>query len=134
LISQLAPLGNIYYVCTPTPLQHALSRVLLAYPDYYETLRTDFARKRAVLGGALERSGFKVYPSRSSFYAWARIPDRFNDAGELNEFLIREAGVAGVPGSAFMEELEQDVYMRLCFAREDKMLEAAAARIEAALA
>jgi len=133
LIGKLAPLGNVYYVCTPTPLQHALSRVLLAYPGYYDQLREDFARKRGVLCGALERSGFSVYPSRSSFYAWARIPQRFGDASELNEFLIREVGVAGVPGSAFMDEPEQDIYMRLCFAREDKMLEAAAARIEAAL-
>lgn len=134
LIGKLAPLGNIYYVCTPTPLQHALSRVLLSFPDYYEKLRADFARKRTILCGALERSGFNVYPSRSSFYTWAQIPDRFHDASELNEFLIREAGVAGVPGSAFMDEPETDVYMRLCFAREDKMLEEAAARIEAALA
>jgi aminotransferase len=134
LIGKLAPLGNIYYVCTPTPLQHALSRVLLAHPGYYDQLRADFAGKRSVLGRALERSGFQVYPSRSSFYAWARIPERFQDASELNEFLIREAGAAGVPGSAFMDEPEKDVYMRLCFAREDKMLESAAARIEKALA
>lgn len=53
---------------------------------------------------------------------------------ELNEFLIREAGVAGVPGSAFMDEPERDVFMRLCFAREDAMLELAAERIVRALA
>ncbi|HWO02616.1 MAG TPA: pyridoxal phosphate-dependent aminotransferase [Blastocatellia bacterium] len=134
LVSKLAILGNIYYVCTPTPLQHALSRVLLAHPGYYDDLRVAFARKASVLCGALTRSGFEVYPSRSSFYAWARIPERFKDATELNEFLIREAGVAGVPGSAFMDEPDTDLYMRLCFAREDKMLEAAAARIEKALA
>jgi aspartate/methionine/tyrosine aminotransferase len=52
----------------------------------------------------------------------------------LNEFLIREAGVAGVPGSAFMDEPESDVFMRLCFAREDKMLEQAIDRIVGALA
>jgi len=134
LVGKLAQLGNIYYVCTPTPLQHALARVLLAEPDYYDRLRTDFVRKRGIIAGALERAGFQIYPSRSSFYAWVRIPDRFEDATELNEFLIREAGVAGVPGSAFMDEPERDVYMRLCFAREDAMLESAAHRIVQALA
>jgi aminotransferase len=134
LVGKLAQLGNIYYVCTPTPLQHALARVLLADPDYYERLRVDFARKRKTIDDALEQAGFQVYPSRSSFYAWARIPDRFEDATQLNEFLIREAGVAGVPGSAFMDEPERDLYMRLCFAREDAMLEAAARRIVSALA
>jgi aminotransferase len=134
LVGKLAQLGNIYYVCTPTPLQHALARVLLADPGYYDRLRADFARKRKTINNALDQAGFQVYPSRSSFYAWARIPDRFEDATQLNEFLIREAGVAGVPGSAFMDEPERDLYMRLCFAREDAMLEAAAGRIVSALA
>ena len=134
LVGKLAQLGNIYYVCTPTPLQHALSRVLLRDPGYYDQLRVDFARKRRIIGSALELAGFHIYPSRSSFYAWVRIPERFQDAGELNEFLIREAGVAGVPGSAFMDDPEQDVFMRLCFAREDAMLEQAAERLVRALA
>ncbi len=132
LVGKLGPLGNLYYVCTPTPLQHALARVLVKDTGYYDRLRSDFARKRATLNAALERVGFQVYPSRSVFYTWARIPERFADAVELNDFLIR-AGVAGVPGSAFMDEPEQDVYMRWCFAREDAMLEAAAERLVKAL-
>ena len=134
LVSSLSHLGNIYYVCTPTPFQHALARVLMADPAYYDRLRIDFARKREILSAALAQTGFQIYPSRSSFYTWARIPERFQDAAELNEFLIREAGVAGVPGSAFMDEPERDVYMRLCFAREDEMLHAAAERLTNALA
>jgi aminotransferase len=133
IVGNLSPLGNVYYVCTPTPLQHALSRVLLADPGHYDGLRTDFARKREILSKALNQAGFSIYPSRSNFYAWARIPKRFDDAIDLNEFLIREAQVAGVPGSAFLDEPGQDVFMRLCFAREDEMLEAAAERITKAL-
>lgn len=133
LVSKLALLGNIYYVCTPTPLQHALARVLLADPQYYDRLRADFARKRGILKAALDRTGFQVYQSRSSFYIWTRIPERFSDSGEFNDFLMKEAGVAGVPGSAFMDSPEEDIYMRLCFAREDEMLEAAADRIISAL-
>lgn len=133
LAGKLGALGNIYYVCTPTPLQHALARVLLQDPTYYERLRADFAHKRHIMSDALNQAGFKVYPSRSSFYAWARIPERFEDATELNEFLIREAGVAGVPGGAFMDDVDRDVYMRLCFAREDSMLENACAKLVRAL-
>jgi aminotransferase len=133
LVNKLATVGNIYYVCTPTPLQHALSRVLVAEPDYYSRLRTDFGRKREVMCSALDRAGFKVYPSRSSFYAWARIPAGFQSAMELNQYLIAEAGVAAVPGSAFLEEPEPDVFMRLCFAREDAMLESACERLVDAL-
>jgi aspartate/methionine/tyrosine aminotransferase len=117
------------YATSACTRSHAASR-----PGYYDRLRTDFARKREIITGALEPAGFRINPSRSSFYAWVRIPDRFDDATELNEFLIREAGVAGVPGSAFMDEPERDVFMRLCFAREDAMLELAAERIVRALA
>ncbi|HKY06137.1 MAG TPA: pyridoxal phosphate-dependent aminotransferase, partial [Blastocatellia bacterium] len=129
LVGKLSALGNIYYVCTPTPLQHALARVLMAEPGFYEKLRSDFARKRDILRRALEQVGFSVYDSRSAFYIWARIPERFDDALGFNDFLMKEAGVAGVPGSAFMDEPEQDLFMRICFAREDSMLEAAAERI-----
>lgn len=132
LVGKMGPLGNLYYVCTPTPLQHALARVLMKDPSYYDRLREDFARKRATLNVALEQVGFQVYPSRSGFYTWARIPERFADAVELNDLLIK-AGVAGVPGSAFMDEPEQDVYMRWCFAREDAMLQGAAERLVEAL-
>ncbi|HWC76677.1 MAG TPA: pyridoxal phosphate-dependent aminotransferase [Blastocatellia bacterium] len=134
LVGKLAILGNLYYVCTPTPLQHALARVLLAHPEYYDSLRVSFAKKREILRSALEQSGFRVYPSRSAFYLWARIPERFSDASEMNEFLIRNAGVAAVPGSAFMDDPDEDVYMRVCFAREDSMLERAAENIIKALA
>lgn len=134
LVGKMAVLGNIYYVCTPTPLQHALARVLLAEPGFYDRIRTDFLRKRKILTSALEHVGFSIYPSRSNFYTWVRIPERFEDASELNDILIKEAKVAGVPGSAFMDAPEEDVYMRLCLARKDEMLEAAAERIIRALA
>ncbi|MEW6128398.1 MAG: pyridoxal phosphate-dependent aminotransferase [Acidobacteriota bacterium] len=133
LIGKIGLLGNLYYVCTPTPLQHALSRVLMADPSFYGKLRLDFGRKRKILCDALESVGFQVYNSRSAFYLWAKIPPRFNNSVELNEFLIKEAGVAAVPGSAFMDNLEEDVYMRWCFAREDAMLEEASAKIKKVL-
>jgi aminotransferase len=132
LVGKLTAAGNVLYVCTPTPLQHALARVLLKDPDYYNRLKSDFARKRKIFGDALLETGFVPYESRSSFYIWARIPDRFADASQLNEQLIREAGLAGVPGSAFMDDPERDLYMRFCIAREDRMLEAAAGRLLAA--
>ena len=134
ILSKIGQLGNIYYVCTPTPLQYALARVLLADLSYYDKLRQDFARKRGILRGALESVGFSVYDSRSAFYLWVRIPERFENAVELNEWLIKKAGVAAVPGSAFMDDPEEDVYMRWCFAREDAMLEEAAAQIVKAFA
>lgn len=134
LASRLHGPGNVFYVCAPTPLQHALSRVLMAEPSYYDAQREEFGAKRARATAALERMGFRIYPSASSFYLWARIPQGFGDAMQLNAQLLEREGVAGVPGSAFADDPSWNQWMRLCIARTDELLDGALARIERALA
>ena len=132
LIAPLNNANNVFYVCSPTPLQRALSSVLMADPKYYSDLRERFTSKRALAADALRRLGFHIYESGSSFYIWARIPDGFNDAMQLNEMLISR-GVAGVPGSAFADSEVFDNYLRFCIAREDEILQSALGKLEHAL-
>jgi aminotransferase len=134
LVSKLHGPGNVFYVCAPTPLQHALARVLMADPGYYDAQRAEFRSKRERATAVLERLGFGIYPSPSSFYLWVRIPEGYADAMELNARLLERAGVAGVPGSAFADDPAWNRWMRLCIAREDAMLDGALERIERALA
>lgn len=134
LVSRLHGPGNVFYVCAPTPLQHALSRVLMAEPSYYDAQREEFRAKRERATASLERMGFRVYPSASSFYLWVRIPQGFGDAMQLNAQLLEREGVAGVPGSAFADDPAWNQWMRLCIAREDGLLDGALSRIERALA
>jgi aminotransferase len=134
LASRLHGPGNVFYVCAPTPLQHALARVLMAEPSYYDDLRGTFSAKRERVATALESFGFFVYPSSSAFYLWARIPDRFPSAMKLNEMLLEKGKVAGVPGSAFADDPAWDRWMRFCIAREDSLLDGAVERIASALA
>lgn len=134
--SLVAPLNNpnnVFYVCSPTPLQRALAEVLMANPSYYAALRERFKAKREMAEEILTRLGFRIYDSGSAFYIWARIPEGYDDAMQLNEMLIREAGVAAVPGSAFTDRDDWDSYMRLCIAREDEVLDSAFARLQKAL-
>jgi aspartate/methionine/tyrosine aminotransferase len=77
--------------------------------------------------------GFRIYASGSAFYLWVRIPERYQDAMQLNEMLISRAGVAGVPGSAFADSDVYDSHLRLCIAREDKILRGALDKIQNAL-
>jgi aminotransferase len=134
LVSKLHGPGNVFYVCAPTPLQHALARVLMAEPAYYDAQREEFRLKRERATAVLERLGFAIYPSPSSFYLWVRIPDGYSDAMQLNARLLERAGVAGVPGNAFADGGEWNRWMRLCIAREDAMLDGALERVERALA
>ena len=133
LVSPLNKANNIFYVCSPTPLQRALSEVLMTDPRYYTQLRETFAVKRRVAVQALEQAGFEIYDSGSAFYVWTRIPEGFEDAVQLNEMLIDRAGVAGVPGSAFADSDAWNNHMRLCIAREDGVLQGALDRLQSTL-
>ncbi len=129
LIAPLNNANNVFYVCSPTPLQRALGAVLMSNPGYYEDLRQRFAGKRRFAAEVLTSAGFQIYDSGSAFYVWARIPGTFKDAMELNELLIRN-GVAGVPGNAFADSNDFDSYMRFCIAREDEILRSAFGRLQ----
>lgn len=132
----LAPVNNavnVVYVCAATPLQMALSKVLMARPNYYNELRDKFDAKRRFVSEVLTELGFKIYDSGSSFYLWTRIPEEFSDALSFNEMLMEKAGVAGVPGSAFADTDDWDSFMRICIAREDNILEGAMEKFRTAL-
>jgi aminotransferase len=129
LVAPLNNANNVFYVCSPTPLQRALSEVLMADPEYYSELRERFTLKRRVAAEALEQVGFRIYDSGSAFYLWARIPEGYQDAMQLNEILI-SAGVAGVPGSAFADSDQFNNCMRFCIAREDDILQGALDKLQ----
>ena len=132
LIAPLNNSNNVFYVCSPTPLQLALAQVLMADPNYYGALREKFVTKRRQAVDALEQAGFEIYESGSAFYIWARIPEGYGDAIDFNDMLISK-GVAGVPGGAFADSAEHDSYMRFCIAREDEILDSALTKIKDAL-
>jgi aminotransferase len=132
LVQPVNAAANVIYVCPATPLQAALSRVLMADENYYTRLRDKFDDKRRFFSEALTDLGFKLYNSGSAFYLWTRIPEAFDDALPFNEMLMQN-GVAGTPGSAFADSDKWDAYMRICIAREDSVLEGALEKIRAAL-
>ena len=133
LIAPVNKAINIIYVCAATPLQTALSRVLMAREDYYENLRGLFDAKRHKFSAVLREFGFDIYNSGSSFYIWARIPEQFDDALTFNEMLIEKAGVGATPGSAFAESDDWDAFMRICIAREDHILDGALEKLRTVL-
>jgi aspartate/methionine/tyrosine aminotransferase len=133
----LAPLNNaanVIYVCPATPLQSALSRVLMADETYYPQLRDKFDAKRRAASEVLTNLGFSIYDSGSAFYLWARIPERYDDAIAFNEMLMRDAGVGMTPGSAFADSDRWDAHVRICIARENAILEGAMEKLQRVLA
>src|SRR6476469_8687051 len=74
LLATINNAANVIYVCPATPLQAALSRVLMADEAYYSRLRDKFDEKRRTFSEGLTNLGFELYNSGSAFYIWARIP------------------------------------------------------------
>lgn len=133
LLDPVNKANNIVFVCPVTPLQAALSRVLMSRETYYDDLRETFLKKRNEFSEGLTQLGFKIYDSGSAFYLWARIPEGQKDALKFNEMLMKKAEVACVPGSAFANSDLWDAHMRICIAREDHILEGAMEKFQKAL-
>lgn len=132
----LAPVNNaanVIYVCPATPLQAALSKVLMADTEYYPRLRDKFDAKRRTFSEGLVDLGFQIYDSGSAFYIWARIPEEYSNAITFNEMLMEKAGVGVTPGAAFADTDVWDPYVRICIAREDAVLEGAMEKLRSVL-
>src|SRR5688572_4494805 len=65
LIAPINNAANVIYVCPATPLQAALSKVLMADENYYDRLRDKFDEKRRFASEALTDLGFQIYNSGS---------------------------------------------------------------------
>jgi aminotransferase len=133
LIAPINNAANVIYVCPATPLQAALSKVLMADGEYYTKLRDKFDAKRLFFGAGLKDLGFDLYDSGSAFYIWARIPEEHTDAIAFNEMLMRDAGVGMTPGSAFADSDTWDPFVRICIAREDHVLDGAMEKLKGVL-
>ena len=110
------------------PLQHAGAYAMSLPPSYYEELQREYQRKRDFIVPVLREAGFKCDTPEGAYYVMADITDfGFENDIEFTKHLIREVGVAVVPGSSFYENREMGSQMvRFCFCKMDETLEAAA--------
>src|ERR671926_647086 len=113
------------------PLQRAGAYALRMPPEYYEELGREYERRRDMLLPALEDVGFKVFRPDGAYYVMTDISAfGFRDDVEFTRHLIREVGVACVPGSSFYSRPELgSQQVRFCFCKRDETLEEAAERL-----
>ena len=112
------------------PLQEAAAEALDFEEDYFETLREDYRARREAILPALEETGFRVYRPRGAYYVMtdvsALLMDGENDVA-FAQRLVRDGGVATVPGSSFYHEPEDGRRLiRFCFSKRLETLERAA--------
>jgi len=80
---------------------------------------------------ALNDAGLKCGSPEGAYYVMADISDfGFENDIEFTKHLIREIGVAVVPGSSFYKDRSMGSQLvRFCFCKKDETLEAAIERL-----
>jgi methionine aminotransferase len=119
------------------PLQAAIRLYLERRPDAWREVAGFFGAKRDLLLARLAGSGLTLPPAQGSYFQLADYSSLDGELGaltdiEFTERLIRDAGVAVIPLSPFYREPPRGMrIVRLCVAKRDETLSAAAARISA---
>lgn len=116
---------------TATPLQWAVSEALGLPAEWHREHRARYAAAKEQLVTGLTAAGFAVLPSSGTWFvtidlAASGLPP---EDTAFAEHLIREAGVASIPISAFYAEAPEKGYLRLCFAKQTATLNAATERL-----
>ena len=116
---------------TPTPLQWAVAEGLALPSDWHAAHRARYGAARERLVGGLTAAGYVVLPAEGTWFVTIDLAASGLPADDeaVAERMIREAGVASIPVSAFSRDDPQRGYLRLCFAKEDATLDEAIERL-----
>jgi aspartate/methionine/tyrosine aminotransferase len=115
------------------PLQEAGAVALSVPASYYTDMAAAYGRRRDVLLGILERHHFRCYKPFGAYYIMTDIAGfGFSDDIEFARYLVRDVGVAGVPGSSFYRDRAAGrTKLRFCFCKKDETLADADIRLAA---
>ena len=113
-----------------TPIQLAIADYMQSTPHHYAELPVFYEQKRDRFCELVRESRFDFRPARGTFFQlldYADITDE--DDVSYARRLTREIGVASIPISVFCENPPPGRKLRFCFAKDDQILEEAAARL-----
>ncbi len=128
ITSAIRKVHDFLTVGAANPLQHAGAYALSLPESYYAEVQAEYQRKRDFIIPVLKAAGFKCDYPEGAYYVMTDISDfGFANDIEFTKHLIREIGVAVVPGSSFYHHPGMGSQMvRFCFCKKDETLEAAA--------
>ena len=119
-------------VGAPAPLQEAGAVALSLPRTYYQTLAANYCARRDRLLPALAAAGFQCFKPRGAYYIMTDIRGfGFADDLAFTDYLVRQIGVAPVPGSSFYHHPDDGAQqVRFAFCKKDATLDEAARRLE----
>jgi aspartate/methionine/tyrosine aminotransferase len=118
-------------VGAPAPLQEAGAAALDLPDSYYQKLAENYRTRRDHLIPALAEAGFRCFKPRGAYYVMTDI-SRFEFADDLafTQHLVKDIGVAAVPGSSFYNDPRDGArQVRFAFCKRDQTLDEAGRRL-----
>ena len=116
--------------CTFHPAQVAFAEFLASEPGHYLELPRFYQAKRDRFRALLKPSKLKLLDVPSGYFQlvdYSAISDQ--EALAFSKWLVQHGGVAAVPLTPFYETAPQTRLLRLCFAKGDATMDAAAERL-----
>ena len=118
-------------VGAPAPLQEAGAAALSLPAEYYAKLAEGYRVRRDHLIPALKAAGFRCFPPRGAYYVMTDISAfGFADDVTFVKYLVKEIGVAAVPGSSFYRDARDGArQVRFAFCKKLETLDAAVEKL-----
>lgn len=129
IIERVKKVHDFLTVGAAAPLMEAAVTGLEFGDEYYEDLAEHYAHMKEVFVGGLKRLGLKYTDPQGAYYVLVDVSEfGVKDDTLFCEWMIRNVGVAAVPGSSFFKE-DVNHLVRFHFAKQDDTLNEALRRL-----
>ena len=131
LTAAIRKVHDFVTVGAPAPLQEAIAVALEMGRPYYDRLAIEYRARRDHLVRVLDEAGFRPTTPQGAYYVLCDIrPFGFDDDVAFALWLVRDVGIAGVPGSSFFSrrDLGRNL-IRFTFCKTADVLDEAGARL-----
>lgn len=130
IIEQIKKVHDFLTVGAAAPLQEAAVVGLEFSDDYYDELQKLYTHKKNLFINGLKELNIPHTEPQGAYYVMVDISEFDYDSDlDFCVDLIKNVGVAAVPGSSFFKE-EENRYIRFHFAKKDETLLAALDRLK----
>lgn len=118
-------------VGSPAPLQRAGVAAMQMSVSYYEELAKLYHEKRDMIIQTLNEANIQYFVPKGAYYVLADISSfGYKSDVEFAHYLIKEIGVAVVPGSSFFSrKADGRRFIRFCFSKTRETLQSARERL-----
>ena len=131
LVSVVTKAHQFLTFTTSPALQTGVAHGLTHEMDFPIALTKRLQKNRDILATGLTKLGFEVQPCQGTYFLTAGISKLTNEKDfAFCERLIREAGVALIPLSAFFKSGTPDSFVRFAFCKQQALIEQSLGRLE----